>query len=81
MRAKLKENQRKRLKNIRNKKISYFKLISKFMMAAQQKKKLVEVFGIFESLLTQNPTNQDSELSLFFQTIWKTISKSKNRGL
>ena len=49
-------------------------------MAAQQKKKLV-VFGIFESLLTQNPTNQDSELSLFFQTIWKTISKSKNRGL
>ena len=52
------------------------------MMAAQQKKKrLVEVFGIFESLLTQNPTNQDSELSLFFQTIWKTISKSKNRGL
>ena len=50
------------------------------MMAAQQKK-LVEVFGIFESLLTQNPTNQDSELSLFFQTIWKTISKSKNRGL
>ena len=50
-------------------------------MAAAQQKKLVEVFGIFESLLTQNPTNQDSELSLFFQTIWKTISKSKNRGL
>ena len=49
-------------------------------MAAQQKKKLV-VFGIFESLLTQNPTNQDSELSLFFQTIWKTISKSKNGTL
>ena len=52
------------------------------MMAAQQKKKkMVEVFGIFESRLTQNPTNQDSELFLFFQTIWKTISKSKNRGL
>ena len=50
------------------------------MMAALQKK-LLEVFGIFESLLTQNPTNQDSELFLFFQTIWKTISKSKNRGL
>ena len=50
------------------------------MMAAQHKKKLVEVFGIFESLLTQNTTNQDSELSLLFQTIWKTISKSKNRG-
>ena len=57
------------------------------MMAAQQKKekkkkkKMIEAFGIFESLLTQIPTNQDSELSLFFQTIWKTISKSKNRGL
>ena len=38
------------------------------MIAAQQKR-LVEVFGIFESLLTQNLTNQDSELSLFFQTI------------
>ena len=50
------------------------------MMAAQQKK-LVQVFGIFESLLTQNPTYQDSELSLFFQTTWKTIRKSKNRGL
>ena len=49
-------------------------------MMAAQKKKLVEVFGIFESLLTQNPTNQDSELSLFFQTVWETISKSKNRG-
>ena len=50
------------------------------MMASQQKK-LVEVFGIFESLLTQNTTNQDSELPLFFQTIWKTVSKSKYRGL
>ena len=48
------------------------------MMAAQQKK-LVEFFGIFESLLIQNPTNQDSHLSLFFQMIWKAISKSKNR--
>ena len=48
---------------------------------AAQKKKLVEVFGIFESLLIQNPTNQDSQFSLFFQTIWKTISKSKNRTL
>ena len=42
-------------------------------MMAAQKKKLVEVFGIFELLLTQN-------LSLFFQSIWKTISKSKNKG-
>ena len=50
-------------------------------MEAQQKKKLIDVFGIFESLLTQNATNQDSELSLLFQTISKTISKSKNRRL
>ena len=29
-------------------------------MAAQKcKKKLVEIFGIFECLLTQNPTNED----------------------
>ena len=40
------------------------------MMAAQkEKKKLAEVIGIFESLLTQNPPNQDSQLSWFFQTI------------
>ena len=44
------------------------------MEAQQKKKKLVVVFGIFESLLTENPTNQDSELSLFSQTIWKTIT-------
>ena len=57
-------------------------------MAAQQKKtknkkqtKLVEVFDIFESLLTRNPTNQDLELSFFFQSIWKTVGKSKNRGI
>ena len=54
------------------------------MMAVQinnnNKKNLVEVFCIFKSLLTQKPTNQDSQLSWFFQTIWKTISKSKNRG-
>ena len=51
------------------------------MMAAQQKKNMAEVFGIFESLLTQNATNQDSEFSLLFQTIWKTIRTSKKRGL
>ena len=53
------------------------------MMAVQhkKKKKMIEAFGIFESLLTQKPTNQNSELSLFFQTIWKSISKSKNRGI
>ena len=40
-------------------------------MAAQnyKKKLLREIFGIFEHLLTQNPTNQDSQLSQFFQTI------------
>ena len=30
---------------------------------------LTEIFGIFERLLTQNPTNQDSQLSWHFQTI------------
>ena len=54
------------------------------MMADQQKKKkkkMVDVFDIFESLLTRNPTNQDLELSFFFQSIWKTVNKSKNRGI
>ena len=46
------------------------------MIAAHKKGR-----SIFESLLTQNPTNQDSQLSWFFQTIWGTISKSKTRGL
>ena len=34
-------------------------------MAAQKRKKelLAEIFCIFECLLTQNPTNQDSQLS------------------
>ena len=35
-------------------------------MAAQKCKKkkiLTEIFGIFECLLAQNPTNQDSQLS------------------
>ena len=34
-------------------------------MAAQKRKKklLTEIFGIFECLITQNPTNQDSQLS------------------
>ena len=54
-------------------------------MAAQKRKKkknlLTEIFGIFECLITQNPTNQDSQLSWFFQTIWKTVRKSKNIGL
>ena len=52
-------------------------------MAAQKwKNKLfAEMFCILECLLTQNPTNQDSQLSLFFQAIWKTVRKSKNKGL
>ena len=29
----------------------------------RKKKLLTEIFGIFEHLLTQNPTNQDSQLS------------------
>ena len=29
----------------------------------KKKKMLNEIFGIYERLLTQNPTNQDSQLS------------------
>ena len=32
----------------------------------QEIKFLVKVFGIFECLLTQHPSNQDSQLSWFF---------------
>ena len=39
------------------------------------------MFYIFECLLTQNPTNQDSQLSWFFQIIKKTVKKENNRGL
>ena len=52
------------------------------MAAQKQKKKLLtEIFGIFYHLITQNPTNQDSQLSWFLQTIWKTVRRSKNMGL
>ena len=52
------------------------------MAAQKHKEKLfAEIFYIFERLLTQNPTNQDSQLSLFFWTIWKTVTKSKNSDL
>ena len=52
------------------------------MMTAQKKIKTnAEVFDIFESLLTQNPTNLHSQLPWLFQSIWKTISKAKNREL
>ena len=49
---------------LQKKKIQNFKVISKFIMAAQKsqkkkKKKKTEIFGAFD-LLTQNPTNQDS---------------------
>ena len=46
-----------------------------------EKKMLTEIFGICECLLTQNLTNQDSQFSWLFQTIWKTVRKSKNMGL
>ena len=51
-------------------------------MAPQKRKKTfsAEIFRIFECLLTQNPTNQDSQLSWFFQTIKKSVRKSKNQG-
>ena len=51
------------------------------MVAEKWKKKLlVEIFGIFECILTQNPSNQDSQLSWLFQTIWNSVRKSKNMG-
>ena len=52
-------------------------------MAAQKctKNLLAEIFDDFECLLTQNPTNQDSQLSWFFQTIWKIVRKFKNMEL
>ena len=52
-------------------------------MAAQKHKEKVfeEIFYIFERLLTQNPTNKDSQLSLSFRTIWRNVTKSKHRGL
>ena len=43
----------------------------------QKKELLAEFFFIFECLLTQNSTNQDSQLSSFFHTIWKTIKNPK----
>ena len=47
----------------------------------QKKKKLLaKIFCIFECLLTQNPTNQDSQLSWFFQKLWKVVRKSKTGG-
>ena len=66
--------------DIRKKKNEYFKVISKSIMAGQKckKKLLVEIFGIFECLLTQNPTNQDSKRSWFFQIIWMILRKSIN---
>ena len=68
--------------DIRKKKNEYFKVISKSIMAGQKcKKKLVEIFGIFECLLTQNPTNQDSKRSWFFQIIWTILRKSINTEL
>ena len=53
-------------------------------MAAQKHththKILTEICGICEQMLAQKPSNQDSQLSWFFQTIWKSVRKSKNMG-
>ena len=46
----------------------------------RKKKLLTEIFGILEHLPAQKPTNQDSQLSWFFQIIWKTVRKSNNMG-
>ena len=52
------------------------------VMAAQKlKKKSSEIcFCIFECLLPQNPFNESFQLSWFFKTKWKTITKSKKGG-
>ena len=51
------------------------------MVAQKCKKKLLtKFFGIFECLLTQNLTNQDSKL-LIPQDTWQNITKSKHKGL
>ena len=52
-------------------------------MATQKRTKnlLTEIFDVFEWLLTQTSTNQDSQLSWFFQTIGKTVRKSKTMEL
>ena len=55
----------------------------KSIMAAQkwQLNLLAEfLLHIFECLLTQNPTNQGSQLSRFFHNIWTTIRKSNRKG-
>ena len=38
-----------------------------------------EIFCIFECLLSQNLINQGSQLSWFFQTIWKTIKETQKQ--
>ena len=53
-------------------------------MAAQKRKKLLtEIFGFFEPLLTENPTNQDSELFLILpdhmKDCWKIFQKVGTR--
>ena len=44
-----------------------------------QTKLLAEILCIFECLLTQNPTNQGSKLSKFFQILWKLL-ENPNTG-
>ena len=39
----------------------YLNAVSKSIMAAQKCKNLTDFFGIFEYLLIQNPTNQNSQ--------------------
>ena len=67
--------------NIRKYKIYYFKEICKSIMAAQIRKKNCQqkIFCILECLLSQNPLNRISQLSWFFQTIWKTVRKYKKQ--
>ena len=51
------------------------------MVAQNRKEKIsAEIFGIFDCLLPQNPSNQSSLLSWLFKTKWKTKSQNPKTG-
>ena len=49
----------------------------KWRLKNEKKKLVTDIFGFFQHLITQNPTNQDSQLSWFFQMIRKCVGKPK----
>ena len=60
-------------------------LLSKSIMAAQKCKKIVsaEIYGIFECLLTQNPSNQSSLLLIIQDHMenYEKIQKQQSLGV